>query len=45
MNYSYNVGSVNSVVQRWCNFNVKPHPRYLECGFMVTPTGFKPVTF
>ena len=31
---------INSVVQRWCNFNVKPHPRYLECGFMVTPTDY-----
>ena len=30
---------------RWCNSIQKPHPRYLECGFMVTPTGFKPVTF
>ena len=23
----------------------KSHPKYLGCGFRVTPTGFKPVTF
>ena len=32
--------SEKSVVQRWCNSMQKPHPRYLECGFIVTPTGF-----
>ena len=34
-----------SVVCWWYDIKKKPHPRYLECGFMVTPTGFKPVTF
>jgi hypothetical protein len=24
---------------------IKTHSRYLECVFVVTPTGFKPVTF
>ena len=28
------------MVQRWCKYKVKPHSRYLEWGFRVTPTGF-----
>ena len=40
-----NVKFNKSVVCRWYDKIEKPHSRYLECGFVVTPTGFKPVTF
>ena len=40
-----NNGSENLVVRWWYAGKVKPHPRYLECGFIVPPTGFKPVSF
>ena len=33
-----NNGSENLVVRWWYAGKVKPHPRYLECGFIVTPT-------
>ena len=43
--YNLNLKEGESVVQRWCDPIQKTHSRRLECVFMVTPTGFKPVTF
>jgi hypothetical protein len=32
------VKKLYTFVKRWYTRNEKPHPRYLECGFIVTPT-------